>query len=37
MMNLFYEYANKLPPFKDYLQIVFNNRRMMVKNGTTGM
>ena len=37
MMNLFSKYANELPPFKDYLQIMFNNRRMMVKNKTTGM
>ena len=37
MMNLFSEYANDLPPFKDYLQLIFNNRRMMVKNRTTGM
>ena len=37
MMNLFSEYANELPPFKDYLQLMFNNRRMMVKNRTTGM
>ena len=37
MMNLFSEYSNELPPFKDYLQLMFNNRRMMVKNRTTGM
>ena len=37
MMNLFYEYANELPPFKDYLQLMFNSRMMMVKNRTTGM
>ena len=37
MMNLFYEYANELPPFKDYLQLMFNNRKMMFKNKTTGM
>ena len=36
-MNLFSKYANNLPPFKDNLQIMFNNRRMMVKNRTTGM
>ena len=37
MMNLFSEYANELPPFKDYLQLMFNNRKMMFKNKTTGM
>ena len=37
MMNLFSEYANEIPPFKDYLQLMFNNRRMMFKNRTTGM
>ena len=37
MMNLCYEYSNDLPPFKEYLQLMFNNRRMMVKNSTTGM
>ena len=37
MMNLFSEYANELPPFKDYLQLMFNNRRMIVNNRTTGM
>ena len=36
-MNLFSKYANELPPFKDYLQLMFNNRRMMVNNRTTGM
>ena len=36
-MNIFYEYANDLPPFKDYLHLMFNNRRIMVKNRTTGM
>ena len=36
MMNLFSKYANELPPFKDYLQLMFNNRRVMVKNRTTG-
>ena len=37
MMNLFSEYSNEIPPFKDYLKIMFKNRRMMVKNSTTGM
>ena len=37
MMNLFSEYTNELPLFKDYLQLMFNNRRMIVKNRTTGM
>ena len=37
MMNLFSEYANDLPPFKDYLQLMFKNMRMMVKNWTTGI
>ena len=37
MMNLFSEYSNEIPPFKDYLQLMFNNRKMMVKNITTGM
>ena len=37
MMNIFSKYSNELPPFKDYLQLMFNNRRMMVKNRTTGM
>ena len=37
MMNLFSEYSNDLPPFKDYLQLMLNNRRRMVKNRTTGM
>ena len=37
MMNIFSEYANNLPPFNDYLQLMFNNRRMMFKNRTTGM
>ena len=37
MMNIFYEYSNGIPPFKDYLQIMFNNRIMIVKNRTTGM
>ena len=37
MMNLFSEYANALPPFKDYSQFMFNSRRMMVKKRTTGM
>ena len=36
-MNLFSEYANDIPPFKDYLQLMFNNRRRMVKNSNTGM
>ena len=35
MMNLFSEYANELPPFKDYLQLMFNNRIMMANNRTT--
>ena len=37
MMNIFSKYANELPPFKAYLQLMFNNRRMIVKNRTTGM
>ena len=37
MMNLFSEYANELPQFKDYLQLMFNNRRMMANNRTTGI
>ena len=37
MVNLFSEYANELPPFKDYLQIMFKNRRIMVNNRTTVM
>ena len=37
MMNIFSEYANDLPPFKDYLQLMLNSRRMMVKIRTTGM
>ena len=37
MMNIFSEYANELLPFKEYLQLMFNNRRMMFKNRTTGM
>ena len=37
MMNLFYEYANDIPQLKDYLQLMFNKRRMMVKNKNTGM
>ena len=36
-MNLFYEYVNELPQFKDYLQLMFNNMRIMVKNSSTGM
>ena len=36
-MNLFSGYANELLPFKDYLQLMFNNRRRMVKNRTTGV
>ena len=36
-MNLFSEYAHDTPPFKDYLQLMFNNRRMMGKESTTGM
>ena len=35
MMNLFSEYANELPPFKENLQLMFNNRRRMAKNRTT--
>ena len=34
-MNLLSEYANELPPLKDYLHLMFNNRSMMVKNRTT--
>ena len=37
MMNIFSKYSNELPLFKEYLQLMFNNRRMMVKNRTTGM
>ena len=37
MMNIFSEYANEIPPFKDYLQLMFNSRSSMVKNRTTGM
>ena len=37
MMNFFSKYANELPPFKEYLKIMFNNRMMMIKNRTTGM
>ena len=37
MMNLFSEYANELQPFKDYLQLIFNSSRMMVKNINTGI
>ena len=37
IMNLFYEYDNELPPFKNYLQLMFNNSRMMFKNRNTGM
>ena len=36
-MNIFSEYANELPQFKNDLQFMFKNRRMMVKNRTTGM
>ena len=36
-MNLFSEYDNDLPPFKDYLKLMFKKRRMIVKNRTTGM
>ena len=36
-VNGFSEYANELPPFKDYLQLMFNNKGMVVKNRTTGM
>ena len=37
MMNIFYKYYNEIPPLNVYLQLIFNNRRMMVKNRTTGM
>ena len=37
IMNLFSEYTNELPPLKDYLKLMLNNRKMMVKNRTTGM
>ena len=37
MMNIFSKYANKLPPFKKYLHLMFNNRRRMVNNRTAGM
>ena len=37
MMNLFSKYANELPPFKDYLHLMFNNKRRMFKNRTTGI
>ena len=37
MMNIFSEYANEIPPFKDYLQLMLNNRRTMVKNRTACM
>ena len=37
MMNIFSEYVNEIPPFKDYLQLMFNNRRTMVKNRTACM
>ena len=37
MMNLFSEYANEIQPFKDYLQLMFNDRRMMVKNRNKDM
>ena len=36
-MNLFSKYANELPPFKDYLQLMFKNKRMMFNNRTTDM
>ena len=36
MMNLFYEYFNELLPLKDYLQLMFNNRRMLFKNRSAG-
>ena len=36
-MNLFSEYANEIPPFKEYLHPIFNSRRMMVNNRTTCM
>ena len=37
MMNIFSGYANELPPFTEYLHLMFNNRRRMVKNRTTVM
>ena len=37
MINLLSKHANELQPFKYYLQLMFNNRRMMVKNRTIGM
>ena len=37
MMNLFSKCANELPLFKEYLKLMFNNRRMMFKNRTIGM
>ena len=37
MMNIFSEYANTLLSFKEYLQLMFNNMKMMFKNKTTGM
>ena len=37
MMNLFSKYVNEIPPSKDYLQLIFNKRRMMVNNRTTSM
>ena len=36
-MNVFSKYSNELRPFKDYLLLMFNNRRMMDKNRTTAM
>ena len=37
MMNLFYEYANELPPYREYLHIMLNNMRIMVKKMNTVM
>ena len=37
MMNLFSEYANDLLPFKNYLQLMLNNMRMMANIRTTDM
>ena len=37
MMNICSKYANYITPFKDYLHLMFNNRRMMVKKRITGM
>ena len=37
MMNIFSKYSNEIPPFKDYLRLMFNNRIIIAKNRTTGM